>query len=57
MAPGGLNTDTRELAYVVEYDELVEHVILETLARIRKRDGEKIAREVADRLTDSLTSQ
>ena len=53
MAPGGLNTNTRELAYVVECDEL-EHVMLETLARIRKRDGDKIAREVADRLADSI---
>jgi hypothetical protein len=39
-------TNSRELRYVVECDEL-EHVILETLDRIRKRDGEKIARGFA----------
>jgi hypothetical protein len=43
----------RELQYVVEFDEL-EHVILETLDRIRKRDGAKIANEVAARLVDSI---
>jgi hypothetical protein len=46
----------RELRYVVELDEL-EHAILETLARIRKRDGEKIARKVADRLADSIAAK
>jgi nucleoside-triphosphatase THEP1 len=43
----------RERQYVVEFDEL-EHVILETLDRIRKRDGAKIANEVAARLVDSI---
>jgi hypothetical protein len=43
----------RELAYIVELDEL-EAVVLKTIDRIRKRDGAKIAREVADRLADSL---
>jgi hypothetical protein len=55
LAPGGLNTNTRELAYVVEFDEL-EHVIWETLDRIRRRDGAKIARKVADRLADSIAA-
>lgn len=43
----------RELAYVVEMDEL-EHTVLVALDRIRQRDGGKIAREVANRLADSL---
>ena len=55
MAPGGLNTNTRELAYVVECDEL-EHVILETPAQIRKRDGAKIATEVRRALADSIAA-
>jgi predicted component of type VI protein secretion system len=52
-SPGGLNTNTRALAYVVDFDEL-EQVIWKTLARISKRDGAKIANEVAGRLADSL---
>jgi hypothetical protein len=39
LAPGGLNTNTRELRCVVECDEL-GHVILERRARIRKRDSQ-----------------
>jgi hypothetical protein len=39
----------RELAYVVEFDEL-EQAIRKTIDRIRQRDGAKIANEVADRL-------
>jgi hypothetical protein len=44
----------RDLAYVVEFDEL-EQVIWKTLARIRKRDGAKIATEVKRRLIDSIS--
>jgi len=43
----------RELAYIVELDEL-EQTIWKALARIRKRDGAKIAKEVAGRLADSI---
>ena len=52
-APGALNTNTRELAYVVELDEL-EQAIWKTLDRIRQRDGAKIANEVRGRLADSI---
>jgi hypothetical protein len=46
----------RELAYVVECDEL-EHAMLETLAKIRQRDGGKIALEVRRRLIDSIAAR
>jgi hypothetical protein len=46
----------RELAYVVECDNL-EAAIRQTLDRIRKRDGGRIAREVANRLADSLAAR
>ena len=55
MAPGGLTTNTRELAYVVDLDEL-EQVIWNMLDRIRQRDGQKIAHEVADRLVGSIAA-
>ena len=45
----------RELQYIVELDEL-EQVIWKTLARIRKRDGAKIATEVCRALADSLAA-
>jgi predicted HTH domain antitoxin len=56
LAPGGRNTNTRELQYIVELDEL-EHVILETLARIRQRDGAKVANEVRRRLIDGIAAK
>lgn len=43
----------RDLAFVIEYDEL-EASIRRTLDRIRKRDGAKIANEVAAGLADSF---
>jgi nucleoside-triphosphatase THEP1 len=46
----------RELAYVVECDNL-EQVIWKTLDKIRKRDGAKIANEVAGRLADSIAME
>jgi hypothetical protein len=44
----------RELAYVVELDELEQHV-WKALDRIHERDGLKIFKEVAERLLDSIT--
>lgn len=46
----------RDLAFVIEADEL-EATIRRTLDRIRKRDGGRIAREVANRLADSLAAK
>jgi hypothetical protein len=43
----------RDLAYIVEADEL-EASIRRVLDRIRKRDGSRIAREVAVGLADSI---
>jgi|SRR5260221_10412959 hypothetical protein len=43
----------RELRYIVEFDEL-EQAIWKTLDRIRKRDGLKIFKEVADRIVGSV---
>ncbi len=45
----------RELQYIVELDELEQHV-LTVLDRIRGRDGTKIFKEVADRLADSIAA-
>jgi hypothetical protein len=45
----------RELAYVIELDELEQHVWT-TLDRIRERDGAKIFKEVAERLVDSVAA-
>lgn len=36
----------RELRYIAEIDE-IEHLITTTLARIRKRDGDRICKEAA----------
>jgi hypothetical protein len=44
----------REPKYIVEFDELQQHV-WKALDRIKERDGARIAREVADRLADSVT--
>ena len=44
----------RELKYVIEFTEL-EEAIGKTLDRIRKRDGIKIFREVADRLISGIS--
>lgn len=46
----------RDLAFVVEADDL-EAQVRRTLDRIRKRDGARVAREVAGRLADSLAAQ
>ena len=46
----------REPAYIVELDEL-EQVTLETLDRIRQRDGGRIANEVRRRLADSIAAR
>jgi hypothetical protein len=43
----------RELRYIIEFDEL-QQAIWKTLDRIRKRDGARIANEVAGRLVDSI---
>jgi hypothetical protein len=45
----------RELAYIVELDELEQHVWT-ALDRIRERDGVKIFKEVAARLADSVAA-
>ena len=44
----------RELKYVIEFDNL-EQTIRKTLDRIRKRDGIKIFKEVADRLISGIS--
>jgi hypothetical protein len=43
----------REPAYLAELDE-TESMIWTVLDRIRKRDGTKISREVADRLIEAI---
>jgi hypothetical protein len=45
----------RELAYIVELDELEQHVWT-ALDRIRERDGVKIFKEAAARLADSVAA-
>jgi hypothetical protein len=47
------NGGWREPRYIAEFYEL-EQTILDTLDRIRERDGAKIAMEVADRLAGSI---
>jgi hypothetical protein len=49
------NGGWRDLKYVAEFYEL-EQTIWKTLDRIRKRDGVKILREVADLLVDSVAA-
>jgi hypothetical protein len=52
-APDPRLADVFEPAYIAEFFEL-EAAIGKTLARIRKRDGKRISREVAERLIGSL---